>query len=326
MPIYYFWGDDDFAIQQEIAYLKETYLDNDWLQFNWGRFSGDKGESLLEGIYLAMTPPFGGGCRLVCIYNTTLFQENSGGGELAAEMQKYLKQIPETTHLVFTATKKPDSRLKIGKLISQYAQVKEFSIIPPWQTERLIKRVEELAAKKGVKLSREAVNLLANSVGGDTRSLWQELEKLSLYQGDSCQTIGEEVVKFLVNTTGQTSIQLAQAILKGDSHSALKLVEDLMVNKNENPLRMVATVVGQFRTWFIVKAMTEQGYDENTIAEYAEIGNPKRVYFLRQEVKNVGIKRLKQCLEILLELEADLKIGKESIDSWETAVIKMCNW
>ncbi|HIK37557.1 MAG: DNA polymerase III subunit delta [Geminocystis sp.] len=324
MPIYYFWGDDDFAIQQEIMSLKETYLDSEWLQFNWGRFPGDKRESLLEGIYLAMTPPFGGSHRLVWIYNTTLFQENAEE-ELVAKMQKYLKQIPETTHLIFTATKKPDSRLKIGKLITQNAQVKEFSIIPPWQTEKLVKRVEELAAKKGIKLSKEAINILANSVGNDTRSLWQELEKLSIYQGDDCQTMGEGVVESLVNISGQNSIQLAQATLRGDNHSALLKVEDLINNQNENPLKIVATMVGQFRTWCIVKAMTESGEDENTIAEYGEIGNPKRVYFLRQEVKNISLFRLKECLEILLEVEYDLKIGKDPVDTLKTAVIKMCN-
>lgn len=142
-----------------------------------------------------------------------------------------------------------------------------------------------MVAQKELKITKEGIKILANCVGNDSRLLWQELDKLSLYQGENKQPINEEIVKSLVNVSNQNSLQLAQAILQQNIPLALQLVQDL-ISLNEPALRIVATLVGQFRTWAIVKTMVESGEkDEKAIAENADISNPKRIYFLKQETK-----------------------------------------
>lgn len=322
MPIYYFWGDDDFTMMQEINALKEKNLDLNWLQFNFEKFAGDKEEFIREAFLQAMTPPFGSGDRIVWLVNTNICQSCSE--DLLTEIQRTIKQIPDTTHLLLTSEKKPDGRIKSTKLINQYAQVKEFSLIPPWQTDILIKKVEEIVAQKELKITKEGIKILANCVGNDSRLLWQELDKLSLYQGENKQPINEEIVKSLVNVSNQNSLQLAQAILQQNIPLALQLVQDL-ISLNEPALRIVATLVGQFRTWAIVKTMVESGEkDEKAIAENADISNPKRIYFLKQETKNISAQKLLSSLPILLELEANLKLGHDPLIALETKIIQLC--
>ncbi|WP_330204665.1 DNA polymerase III subunit delta [Cyanobacterium sp. Dongsha4] len=322
MPIYYFWGDDDFTMMQEINALKEKNLDLNWLQFNFEKFAGDKEEFIREAFLQAMTPPFGSGDRIVWLINTNICQSCSE--DLLTEIQRTIKQIPDTTHLLLTSEKKPDGRIKSTKLINQYAQVKEFSLIPPWQTDILIKKVEEIVAQKELKITKEGIKILANCVGNDSRLLWQELDKLSLYQGENKQPINEEIVKSLVNVSNQNSLQLAQAILQQNIPLALQLVQDL-ISLNEPALRIVATLVGQFRTWAIVKTMVESGEkDEKAIAENADISNPKRIYFLKQETKNISAQKLLSSLPILLELEANLKLGHDPLIALETKIIQLC--
>ncbi len=201
----------------------------------------------------------------------------------------------------------------------------EFSLIPPWQTEALSKKVSEVAKNNQVLLTPQATEILANCVGNDSRLLWQELQKLALYQGDSQQPISEETVKALVNVSNQNSLQLAQAILAGDTSKSLTLVDNL-ISLNESALRITATLVGQFRTWAIVKTMMESGEkDEKKIASVANISNPKRIYFLRQEVRNVSAQKLLATLPILLQLELSLKIGGEPLATLETKVIELTN-
>ncbi|AFZ53021.1 DNA polymerase III subunit delta [Cyanobacterium aponinum] len=322
MPIYYFWGDDDFTMMQEINALKEKNLDLNWLQFNFEKFAGDKEEFIREAFLQAMTPPFGSGDRIVWLVNTTICQSCSE--DLLTEIQRTIKQIPDTTHLLLTSEKKPDGRIKSTKLVNQYAQVKEFSLIPPWQTDILIKKVEGMVAQKELKITKEGIKILANCVGNDSRLLWQELDKLSLYQGENKQPINEEIVKSLVNVSNQNSLQLAQAILQQNIPLALQLVQDL-ISLNEPALRIVATLVGQFRTWAIVKTMVESGEkDEKAIAENADISNPKRIYFLKQETKNISAQKLLSSLPILLELEANLKSGHDPLIALETKIIQLC--
>ncbi len=323
MAIYLYWGEDDFAMSQAISTLKQDNLDRDWIQFNYDKFAGDKEDSILSALMQVMTPPFGGGDRVVWLFETNIFQSCSE--ELLTQLQRTISQIPDSTHFLLTTSKKPDARIKSTKLINKYAKVGEFPLISPWQTEILIKKVEEVAQEKRINLTPSAIKILANCVGNDSRLLWQELEKLAIYQGDNSQPIDEETVKSLVNVSTQNSLQLAQAILDRNISLALTLVQDL-ITLNEPALRIVATLVGQFRTWAIVKTMIESGEkDEKKIAESADIGNPKRIYFLRQEIKNRSSKDLLSSLPILLELESSLKLGADPLNALETKIIELCN-
>lgn len=321
MPVYLYWGEDDFAMNQAIASLKQDILDLDWIQFNFDKIAGDKEEEIRTGLMQSMTPPFGSAYRLVWLNETTICQSCSD--ELFAELKSTLQQLPDSTHLLLTTSKKPDARIKSTKLINQYAKIQEFSLIPVWETETLNHKVKEIAQANQVSLTPQAVEILANCVGNDSRLLWQELQKLALYQGNSQTPISAETVKTLVNVSNQNSLQLAQAILKGNLAEALTLVDNLIA-LNEPALRIVATLVGQFRIWAIVKSMIESGEkDEKKIATIANLVNPKRIYFIRQEIKQVSASQLLDTLPILLELELNLKTGGEPLDTLNTKVIEL---
>ncbi len=323
MPIYLYWGEDDFAMSQAINILKQDNLDPNWIQFNFDKFAGDKEDFIGEALMQVMTPPFASGDRIVWLFNTNICQSCSE--ELLIQLQHAIPQIPESTHFVLTTMKKPDARIKSTKLINKYAKVVELSLISPWQTGILVKRVEEVAAEKQVKLTDSAIKILANCVGNNSRLLWQELEKLAIYQGKNKQPIDQETVKSLVNVSTQNSLQLAQAILEGNIPYSLELVDDL-ITLNEPALRVVATLVGQFRTWAMVKTMIESGEkDDKKIAKSADISNPKRIYFLKKEIKDRSGKQLLSSLPILLELEVSLKLGADPLNALQTKIIELCN-
>lgn len=320
MPIYFFWGEDDFAIAQAVKELEKSTLDPNWLQFNYNRIDGEQGTAVIEALNQCMTPVFGMGGRLIWLAETSLCQ--TCPDDILAELERTLPQIPEFSHFLLTSAKKPDGKLKSTKLLTQYGQVKEFSPISPWNTEAILKRVKEVAREKEVKLTPSAAELLAESVGNDIRQLCNELEKLSLFSPN--QTIDRDVVANLVRCNTHNSLQLAGAIRQGMSSEALTLVQDLMT-QNEPALRIIATLVGQFRTWTIIKLMQEAGEkDEKVIATAAELSNPKRLHFLRQEINHLSSRQLLATLPILLELEASLKLGGEPISTLQTKVIQLC--
>ena len=321
MPVYFFWGDDEFAMNQAIATLKQRVLDPYWVQFNYDKLSGAEPEALSEALIQAMTPVFGTSHRLIWLVETNICQ--SCPEDLLLELKRTLPQIPSCSHLLFTCSKKPDSRLKSTKILQKYATIKEFSSIPPWQTEAIVKLVQETAQTQGVKLTACATQLLATCVGNDSRLLWNELAKLSLYQQGKNTPLDVDVVTALVNVSTQNSLQLATAILQGDVSQSLELVNDL-INLNEPALRIVATLVGQFRTWTIVKLMLETGEkNEREIASAAQVGNPKRIYFLRKEIKAISGRQLLATLPVLLELELSLKRGAQPLATLEAKIIEL---
>jgi len=323
VPIYFYWGDDDFAMGKAVAALRDRVLDPDWAAFNYEKISPDTPDAIIQGLNQSMTPPFGSGSRLVWLVDTTICHHCSA--DILAELERTLTAIPESTVLLLTTGSKPDGRLKSTKLLQKYAQVQEFSRIPPWQQDRLEKAVVKVAQEMGVKLTDASVGILTESVGNETRLLYSEMEKLQLYVGTrKNRLLSDEIVGTLVTSNAANSLKLANAILHGDTSRALTLIADL-IDRNEPALKVVATLTGQFRTWLWVKVMISAGErDEKAIAQAAEIGNPKRIYFLRQEVKAITQGQLQKTLSILLDLEVSLKRGAEELSTLQTKAIELC--
>ncbi|MDY7016437.1 MAG: DNA polymerase III subunit delta [Cyanobacteriota bacterium] len=320
--IYLFWGEDEFAMRQEIDKLRNEILDPDWSQFNFEKIPGERPDSAIAALNQAMTPSFGSGGRLVWLANTPLCQHSSE--DLLAQLQRTLPALPETSTLLLTAAKKPDGRSKVTKLLQKHATIREFALIPPWKTEALVRKVENAAKDLGVRLTRGAVALLAESVGNDTRQLWNELEKLSLWSQKNSKPLDETIVSRLVAINTHNSLKLAEAIRQGKEALTLELVAELLA-RNEPPLRIVATLCSQFRLWAIVRLMIDAGErDEKAIAAAADIANPKRIYYLRQEIRALSSKKLLATLPILLQLEISLKRGSPPLETLQAQALRLC--
>lgn len=322
MPVYFYWGEDDFALEKAVTGLRDRILDPLWLSFNYTTFPPEQPDAVIQALNQAMTPAFGAGGRLVWLVNTSLCQ--SCPDNVLAELQRTLSAIPENSFLLLTSRNKPDERLKVTKLLKQFAEFKEFGLIPPWKTELLVEAVQSAAQTVGVKLTPQTAEVLAESVGNNTRLLYNELEKLRLYSQNSNQVLDVNIISQLVRNTTQNTLQLASAIRTGDTAKALGILADL-INAAEPGLRIVATLIGQFRTWLWVKMMMESGErNPQAIAQAAEISNPKRIYFLQQEVKSLSVQQLVSTLPLLLELEVSLKQGASEIITLQTKVIELC--
>jgi DNA polymerase III subunit delta len=320
MSVYFYWGDDDYRLQQAVKQLRDNILDPTWISFNFDKIGPEQPDAVMQALNQVMSPPFGAGGRLVWLVNTTLGQRSND--DLLTELSRTLPNMPAESHLLLTSSNKPDGRSKAVKLLQQHAEVTEFALTPTWKTEDLLANVRRVAQQVKVKLAPEAQELLTEAVGNDTRQLWMELEKLRLFAGE--REISAAEVASLVTSSSQNSLQLAAVIRQGATADALGLVGDL-IRQNEAPLRIVASLTRQFRTWMWVKLLSEAGErDTQVIARAADIGNPKRVYILQKEVQRHPSAQFLAALPILLELEVGLKQGAEPMTTLQTKIIQLC--
>ncbi|MFN3926532.1 MAG: DNA polymerase III subunit delta [Pseudanabaenaceae cyanobacterium] len=321
MPSYFWWGEDDYQLQQAIDNLRRQVVDPHWQEFNLLEYSGGTEAEVIAGLATAMTPAFGAGGRLTWLSHTPIGQKCSEA--TLKELERTLPNLPKDSHLLFTATSKPDGRLAIAKLLQQYGEIKEFNPIPPWKTEAIVSAVSKRSAVMGVALSPLAVNYLAEAIGNDLRRLDMELKKLRLAYPPPSPPLSIDHVKELVVASASTSVQLAHALRNGECDRALEILGELLRN-NEAGLRICATLVGQFRTWVLVKLGLSAGERDDHIAKLAELGNPKRVYFLKTEVQNHSLSQWLDTLPILLELESSLKRGGDELTAFTTAIYQIC--
>ena len=320
MPIHLFWGEDEFLLGREVAQLRSQVLDERWQDLNYTEYPPNSKDSIEQALADISTPPIGSGGRLVYLPSSSLL--GACPKEMLQQLESILPNIPATNVLLMTSTTKSDSRNKSVKLLLSHARVKEFPLIPPWQTDALKKLVRALADEIGVAVANDACQLLVELISNNTRLLYTELEKLKLYTNS--QTITADAIKAVVLPKATNSLQLATAIRGGNAATALELLENLF-SCNEPALKIVATLTTSFRRWFVVKLCVLDAYrDDSAIANLALIKNPKQVYFIKQEVANVPINQLQKALEILLQLELMLKTGWDERLAMQTQITKLC--
>lgn len=319
MPVYLYWGNDDYLIERHVNQLRRSIVHLDWEAFNFFSypFSIDHFKVALNDI---RTVPVGTGGRLVILSNCTELKTINNA--LLEQFKHVLNNLPTGNHLLFTGLSPLDQRLKFTKLLCQYATVQEFSLIPSWNTQKLTEQVKNAASSMDISLSHAAAALLASAVGNNTRLLYQELEKLSLVTVD--KFIDIHTVETWVSITTTNTFQLAQAICVKDANKATQVFTTLL-NHNEPILKIIATLTSLFRTWLAVKIMIDEGEtNSRAIAAVAGVSNPNRVYHLKQEVASISLTRLQHILTQLLDLEILAKTHEDAT-LCTSQIINLCH-
>jgi DNA polymerase III subunit delta len=297
-------GDDQFAIRQKLEQYKAE-LDPQWLEFCYHRFSAS---ALEQAISAARTPSLSGGKRLVVVEDCNLKQ----WGDAQLESLQQLAQVPDSTTLVFMATN-VDKRLKIYKHLVKYGQYFELSLIPPWRTDLIEEGIATQAKHMKLRLPKDVIEYLAEEIGNDMTRAASELCKLAIYTNGQPVRLAE--VQSLIPCQTQNNLQLAEAVRNGESEAVVHLIDELLA-RSEPVMVMVATLLTQFRTWLWVKSAISSGIKNNTeIAQICNVGNPNRLYYLRQEVTTLPLKSLIQAVTMLVDLEMAIKQGYVNANS-----------
>ncbi|MFM7676818.1 MAG: DNA polymerase III subunit delta [Synechococcus sp.] len=317
MPIHLYWGDDEAARQRAVEALVAEQVDPAWASINLSRLDGNDPAQAAQALEEARTPPFGGGCRVVVLQRSPFTA--ACPAELAAQLESSLELIPATCHLLLVSPAKPDARLRTTKALRQVAEERSFALPAVWDGAGQVDLVARTAQELGLVLEPAAAEALAEAIGSDSARLASELEKLSLHAaaraaaragaGSGAPVIDRGAVEALVGGRSTTSLAVGDALLAGRTAEAIGLLDTLLA-ANEPALRIVAALSSQIRGWLWVCLLEKTGEtDVAVIAKAAGIGNPKRIYVLRKQLRGSGPAHLQQLLRQLLEVEAALKRG-----------------
>ncbi|MEN9264522.1 MAG: hypothetical protein Q6K14_10610, partial [Gloeomargarita sp. GMQP_bins_44] len=155
MPVYYYWGEDEYQLKRAVERLRQTVVDPAWASFNYQKLAGDALEAVENALAESRTLPFGSGGRLTWITDAPI------GKQCPEEWMELLlatiPQLPESSHVLFTGTERLAASSPLGQLFQKYGVIREFNPIPPWRTEELAALVREMAQEIPVALSQEAV-------------------------------------------------------------------------------------------------------------------------------------------------------------------------
>jgi DNA polymerase-3 subunit delta len=324
MPIHLLWGDDDAARGRAVDGLIDQLVDPAWASINLSRLDGQDPAQAAQALEEARTPPLGGGARVVVLQRSPF--SNQCPADLAEQLEATLELIPGSCHLLLVNPAKPDGRLRTTKMLQKLvkaglAHERSFALPAIWDGAGQLELVASTARELGLQLEPAAAEALAEAIGNDSARLASELEKLSLFSGST--PIGRAAVEALVGGRSTSALAVGEALLAGKPADAIALV-DALLDASEPALRIVASLTSQIRGWLWVALLDQKGEtDVTAIARAAGIGNPKRIYVLRKQIRGRPPAAFLGLLSQLLEVEAGLKRGQEPADAFREGFLRL---
>ena len=320
MPIHLIWGDDAAARDRAIDALINDSLDPSWSSINLSRLDGSESGQADQALEEARTPPFGSGDRVVLLQRSPFC--NGCPSELADRFEATVDLIPDNSHLLLVNPAKPDGRLRTTKALQKrikqgQAHEQRFQLPAVWDGAGQRQLVVQTGEALGLSLESDAVDALVEAIGTDSARLESELRKLALRS----TTISAALVEDLEGGRATNALAVGDALLEGDPGEAIARW-DALIDAGEPALRIVATLTGQIRGWLWVSLLEAEGErDVGVIAKAAGIGNPKRIYVMRKQLKGRPPKRFLSLLSRLLDVEARLKLGAQPGDAFRDGLL-----
>ncbi len=324
--IYYFYGKDVAAVEtyrqavvsKAVKKGDETY---NLHVFNGENFNIDEFSDACEAL-----PMFADYvCCTVCDLNA-----DSLYADTLNRLVKLTEDIPDTTVLMFFYTsvdvtdgkKYPTAKNK--KLMDAAAKkgtVCNFGYKTP---ATLSKDIMAKVSKREASISKEAAVYLAELCGCDTMLIGNELDKLVSYSGKE-EITKETVLLLCPRQIETTSFDLARAVMRHDRYSAMKLLNDLVLEKID-PISILYAVSGNMIDLY--RAKLAMGSRRTASDVMADFGYSKNIGFrvdnAFRDINSFSLPHLRKCMKILADTDTAMKsLRTDSMTLLEEAVVKM---
>ena len=305
--LYFLWGPEDYLREQYLAQLKKLCLPEGEDSFSFRRINGpDLDAAELRQAVDAM--PFLTERSFVELRDIDL-------NKLAQsdECLQVISDIPSYCTVAFlqNAQFEPDGRLKFIKGLRSMA--KELKFTPQSQgmlTDWIVRRFA--AAGKGIELGA-AQRLIF--VSGDLMSrLIPEIEKIAAYaKGDK---VTEADVDAVANHIPEAVVfEMTELISQKKYNSALAVLSELLSDKNNEPIMMLAVLGQQMRKLYAAKLAQEKALGQKFVMEVCAIKYDYIASKLMVAARGFSLPQLVRAVELCAE--ADFKMKSSSIEPRE---------
>ena len=318
MAIYFYYGDEDYLIEEELKTFRDK-LDNNFAAMN---YTVHDNPSFPDLIAILRTQPMMFG-KLMIVINCEKFLTSTLEDSQIKEISSALDNNTDNLDIFFIAKyprnegKKPDSRKKIFKTISKY-NTKEFPTIKTYKVAELSNWINKEAKKHNITLETDAVNLMIENIGNNLREFATELEKLSLLAYPN-KKINIQLVKEIC-ISNQDLFNFTDHIMKGNKGRALTELNRLLDKKH--PLEILAATQTMLRKWILIKIKS----NALSASEISKIVGQHEFVVKQtiQKLKNTNLKNLVHLKESLTDAEYKIKSGSsiDIITEVENAIIR----
>ena len=310
MSVYFFYGDEEYSIEQAIN-EKKKLLDKNFSAMNFKTYDNPSFTDLIS--ILRTTPMMFG--KMLIVLNCLDYFSKSFEDSQNKQIEEALSLVSEDVDIVFTAIlprnegKKLDSRRKLFKLLSKQ-NAQEFKTIPTYKVDEITSWINKYARKIGIKVEQDASLTLIEQIGNNLREFVNELDKLKLAIYPE-KTVTKNDVK--VNCiTNEDLFNFTDYLMTNKTDLALLEFRKLLQKKHE--LEIMSALQTMLRKWILIKLNEKKMsmFEISKLTGMHEFVIQKNM----QKMKNHSLRDLIKLKQNLIDAEYKIKSG-QALDTKE---------
>ncbi len=310
------YGQDDFSLNQVVEGIRADLGDREMVATNTTRLEGQH-LTLSELRNKCNAAPFLSSRRLVIVegllgrFEVKQSRPRTGKGKSGnalgewEDLDSFLRQIPETTVLVLI-----DGEVKgSNPLLKKLTPLAEARIFPLLKDKGLKAWIRQRVKNKGGVIAPQAVDLLAELIGGDLWAMDGEIQKLLLYSGE--RPISEDDVGQLVSCIQEANIfALVDAVAEGRTELAQRILHRLY-DEGVPPTHILVMITRQFRLIAQAREL-KKGLSRLQIQDRLGLKQSYVVDKTLGQAKSYDFEGVRRVYYKLLETDLAIKTGKYS--------------
>jgi DNA polymerase-3 subunit delta len=299
-PLYLFYGEEDFLIDELVGLLTDRAIDPSMRGFNQDVVSARDLDARAIAA-MASAYPMMGDRRLVVVRNIDALNAK----ELTALLPS-VEQPLVSTILACTA-QKPDFRTRFYKAFQANGVTVECKPLYDNQVAGWIgARIRAL----GKKASPEACQVMQGYVSSSLREIQNEIDKLFTYVGEKREITADDVTQVVGMSKLWNIFELQKAVGQRDIARSLEISQRLL-QAGESPIYEIVMLTKYFQKLAILPELASRHRNEYELASAVGVNK----FFLPEyaaAARRYGPADLERCFAALLD--ADLRMKSSSPD------------
>ena len=301
--VYLLWGPEDYLREQYLVQLKKICLPEGDDSFSYRRMDGP--ELDLTALRQAMDAlPFMTERSFIELRDMDINKIKD-----TETFSAMLQDVPEYCVLAFVldADYELDGRLKSVKALRQTAKELKFTnqsqgMLTDWLVRRFAaagKRIELDAAQRLIFISGELMS-----------GLIPEIEKVAAYAKGERVTVAD--VEAVANHIPEAVIfDMTEFIAQKKYNSALSVLAELLADKNNEPIAMLAMLAMQMRRLYAARLAIEQGLGSKFVMEACAIKSDYIAKKLINAARGYTLPQLIRAVELCAQADYQMKSSSQ---------------
>ncbi|MBR2452436.1 MAG: DNA polymerase III subunit delta [Clostridia bacterium] len=306
--LYFFYGQEQFLLENKIKAIKKRIVEPDFEEFNFVKIEGKK-ITAREIENQVLSVPVMAERKMVVVSKSGIF--GNAKAKDFAEVCELISSLPEYITLIFTEEEFDKKKEKNLDTVKKNGSVVKFDLLSPKQLEIWLEKMFE---ERGKTVLSKDISRMIEIVGQSMARLFNEFEKLVGFATDREKITAQDIESVVSKSLEARVFDLIDDIAEGRQKKVLEGL-GLLRAAGENPATILSLVASRMGELLMVKQLLEDRVSADNIAGYFEPRkHPFVVKKLCEQSRRFGEDYLRKMTLKGARYAAEVRSGK--LDKW----------